>query len=176
MDKLLLVEPKPEHEKAATEYLAEFSAEPVIPGAAGLENFPNDYAGWLEKLAADSDYDNLKPGRVPASTFWIVREEDEKIIGIIDIRHYLNDFLLKQGGNIGYAIRPNERKKGYATQAVALGLEVCRNLNITKALVTCDKDNLASAKTIINNGGVLENEVTDSELAEVLQRYWISIE
>ena len=97
---------------------------------------------------------------------------DSKIVGTINIRYKLNDYLLRIGGHIGYGIRPSERCKGYATKMLALALEKCRELGIDKALVTCDKDNLGSAKTIINNGGVLENEYTESD-GNIVQRYWI---
>ena len=95
------------------------------------------------------------------------------MLGAIDIRHYLNENLLHYGGNIGYGIRPSERQKGYATQMLALALEECKKIGMLKALITCFKSNVASANTIIKNGGVLENEVI--EYGEIKQRYWIQL-
>ena len=95
------------------------------------------------------------------------------MVGIIDIRHRLNDYLLKFGGNIGYSVRKSERRKGYAKTMLALGLEECRKLGLEKVLITCDKENIASAKTILACGGVLENEIPEER--RITQRYWIAL-
>ena len=92
---------------------------------------------------------------------------------MIDIRHRLNEYLLQFGGNIGYSVRPSQRRKGYATEMLALALEECRKLGLNRALVTCDKTNIGSAKTIQKNGGVLENEVLEGD--RITQRYWIAL-
>ena len=102
-------------------------------------------------------------------------DKDRNIfVGAVNIRHYLNDSLLKTGGHIGDGVRPSERRKGYATAMIALALEECRKLGIHKVLMCCDKENIASAKSIIKNGGILENEFVNSD-GKVEQRYWISI-
>jgi predicted acetyltransferase len=75
--------------------------------------------------------------------------------------------------HIGYGIRPSERKKGYAALMLSMALPIAKELGISKALITCDRDNLGSAKTIIKNGGVLENEVQEEE--RVTQRYWVEL-
>lgn len=93
--------------------------------------------------------------------------------GSIDIRHRLNEYLLQFGGNIGYSVRPSQRRKGYATEMLALALEECRKWGLNRALVTCDKTNIGSAKTIQKNGGVLENEVLEGD--RITQRYWIAL-
>jgi predicted acetyltransferase len=94
---------------------------------------------------------------------------------MINIRHRLNDYLLRQGGHIGYSIRPTERKKGLGALQLSLGLQKCRELGMTRVLVTCDKSNPGSAGVIRSNGGVLENEVADHASGEMVQRYWISL-
>lgn len=81
---------------------------------------------------------------------------------------------MQHGGHIGNGIRPSERKKGYATKMIGLALEECRKLGIEKVLIVCDKDNIGSAKSIINNGGVLENEIADED-GTIEQRYWIEL-
>ena len=94
-------------------------------------------------------------------------------MGAVNIRHYLNDGLLKDGGHIGDGIRPSERRKGYATKMISLALIECKKLGIDKVLMCCDKNNIASSKSIINNGGVLENEIETEK--ETVQRYWIDL-
>jgi predicted acetyltransferase len=113
-------------------------------------------------------------GFVPSTLYFLIGE-DKKIYGALHIRHELNDYLLNYGGHIGYGIRPSQRKKGYATKMLSqsLSLPIIKKLGIKKVLITCDKTNIASAKTIINNGGILENEVMED--GEMTQRYWIDI-
>ena len=82
--------------------------------------------------------------------------------------------LLQEGGHIGDGIRPSERRKGYATEMVRLALLECKKLGIRRVLMTCEKDNIGSAKSIIRNGGVLENEFINSD-GEIEQRYWIDL-
>ena len=119
------------------------------------------------------DYHEPKDGKVPSSTFFCLDEKRHIMVGAINIRHYLNDYLLKFGGHIGDAIRPTERRKGYATKMIKLGLEECKKLGIERVLLVCDKDNIGSAKSIINNGGILENEILEG--AKLVQRYWIDL-
>ena len=104
----------------------------------------------------------------------IRRRARNRLLGAANIRHELNDSLLITGGHIGDGIRPSERGKGFGTELVRLALIECKKLGIRRVLMTCDKSNTASAKTIIKNGGVLENEFVNSE-GEIEQRYWITI-
>ena len=95
------------------------------------------------------------------------------MVGAINIRHYLNDHLLKYGGHIGDGIRPSERRKGYATKMIALGLAECKKLGIDRVLLVCDKDNIGSKRSIIKNGGILENELLED--GKIVERYWIDV-
>ena len=115
-----------------------------------------------------------KDGKVPDSVFFLLDIDRNILVGAINIRHYLNDYLLKYAGHIGDGIRPSERNKGYATEMIKLALIECKKLNINKVLMVCDKDNIASAKTIIKNGAVLENEFAD-EKGKIQQRFWITL-
>jgi predicted acetyltransferase len=110
---------------------------------------------------------------VPASTFWLMHDNCCKIIGVITIRHYLNEQLKFRGGHIAYYVRPSERNRGYATKMLALALEQCKQLCIQKVLITCKKDNTYSAKTIENNGGIFTSEDIDN--GQLIQRYWIDL-
>ena len=135
--------------------------------------FKNDYHDfdyYLENLEITEGKDD----KVPDSVFFLLDIDTNRLIGAVNIRHYLNDYLLKYAGHIGDGIRPSERNKGYGTKMIALALAECKKLSISKVLMVCDKDNVASAKTIINNGGVLENEFVD-EKGRIEQRYWIEI-
>ncbi|MCL2195783.1 MAG: GNAT family N-acetyltransferase [Oscillospiraceae bacterium] len=119
----------------------------------------------------------LPQGLVSATTYFIMQRGNPKILGTFNIRHELNDSLLNNpGGHIGYAIVPSERRKGYATEALRLGLQICKEMGITRVLVTCNKANTASANVIINNGGVLEDERPRPEdSSKLFQRYWIEL-
>jgi len=167
-----LIFPTIEHKQAAWDYRQEYidCGETGIHGSSGLFR-ADDYESWLKKITWNQN--EATPDWVTGSVYFAV--VDGKIIGTIAVRHYLNDSLLKSGGHIGYGIRPSERRKGYGTKMLALALEKCRKFGIEKALVTCDKVNIASAKTAMRNGGVLENEITEDS-GNILQRYWITLE
>ena len=104
---------------------------------------------------------------------YLKSRERDILVGAVDIRHSLNEALLLDGGHIGDGVRPSERRKGYATEMIALALDECRKLGIEKVLMVCNKENTGSAKSIQNNGGVLENEINVE--GETVQRYWIQL-
>ena len=135
-----------------------------------FKNDYHDFEYYLENLEVKEPIE----GKVPDSTFFLLDEERNILLGAVNIRHYLNDYLLQYGGHIGDGIRPSERRKGYATKMISLALQECKKLGIEKVLMVCDKDNIASAKTIINNGGILENEIIDED-GDTNQRYWIEL-
>ena len=135
--------------------------------------FKNDYHDfdyYLDHL----EIKTAENGKVPDSVFFLLDEEKDRLLGAVNIRHYLNDYLLREGGHIGDGIRPSERRKGYATKMIGLALNECKRLGIDKVLITCNKDNIGSAKSIINNGGILENEIVNED-GELEQRYWITL-
>ena len=112
-------------------------------------------------------------GYVPDTTLFCLDKDRNIFVGAVNIRHYLNETLLKTGGHIGDGIRPSERRKGYATAMISLALQECRKLGISRVLMCCDRNNIGSAKSIIRNGGVLENEVVEDGVP--VQRYWIRV-
>jgi predicted acetyltransferase len=111
--------------------------------------------------------------KVPFSVFWLV--EGDEFIGEASIRHELTAHLLKEGGHVGYGIRPSRQRQGYGRLILALALEECRRLGIERVLVTCLQDNVASARVIEANGGELENVIDDPAGRGPLRRYWISL-
>ena len=172
---LVLVLPCEKYKKQLIEYRDEFLSTSVsIGGAGGLERY--EINEWLETIEDHRLNRNIGPGRVPSTLYLTIRKKDDRIIGTVDIRHQLNDYLLFAGGHIGYGVRPSERKKGYGTLQLDLALSKCRSMNLDKVLVTCNKNNIGSAKIILNNGGVLENEVVEKDKENnIVSRYWISL-
>lgn len=135
--------------------------------------FKNDYHDF-DNYLVNLEVSEPKDGLVPDSVFFLLDMERNVLLGAVNIRHCLNEYLLQYGGHIGDGIRPSERGKGYATEMVRLALMECKKLGIDKVLMVCDKANAASARTIIKNGGILENEFVDED-GEINQRYWIHL-
>ena len=157
-----------EYKEQLFEMMDEWCAtgEKIVPYAIRRLDYRN-FENYCNNLEIRDD----SSGLVPDSTFFCLDEDRNIMVGAVNIRHYLNESLLLNGGHIGDGVRPSERRKGIATKMIALALDECRKLGIEKVLMVCDKDNTGSAKSIINNGGVLENEVEVDGVIE--QRYWI---
>jgi predicted acetyltransferase len=163
MEKFYFEIPGIERKKDAAEYIREFREyQSEINGTGGLDRFVDsgDYEGWLEKLSMD--YTRIPDEkRVPARTYFLVRESDSRIVGMINIRLALNERLSHYGGNIGYSIRPTERGKGYNNINLYLGLKVCRKYGIERIFMDADLENPASWKTMEAFGGVRVREYYD---------------
>ena len=167
--KLRLVKLEPQYKKQLEDMLGEWYAtgEKIIPYAIRRLDY-HDFDRYLNELEIE---EGNEEGRVPDSTFFCLDEERNIFVGAVNIRHYLSESLLLNGGHIGDGVRPSERRKGIATKMIALALEECKKLGLGDILMVCDKENIGSAKSIINNGGILENEVVVDGVVE--QRYWI---
>lgn len=142
-----------------------------IAGSAAL-GLAQNFQSWLLEATKRRTV-KRSDGIVPSTVYLAKRISDDEIVGIIDVRHSLNDYLQKFGGHLGYSVRPQYRRQGYATEMLGLALDKCRSLGLSKVLVTCDKTNIASASVIKANGGVLENELEESGI--IKQRYWIQL-
>ena len=161
MEKFYFEIPGISRKEDAIDYIREFlEYGSDINGAGGLHRFLDDYEGWLKKL--DLDYIQVPDEeRVPARTYFLVRESDSRIIGMINIRLALNERLSHYGGHIGYSIRPTERGKGYNNINLYLGLKVCRKYGIKRIFMDADLENPASWKTMEAFGGVRIREYDD---------------
>ena len=173
MEKIILVKPDLSYTDEIIKYKEESLKEsPLINGSAGLDRF-SSIEIWFEELKKRSCEDTVPKGLVPSSTYLGVREKDNYIVGMIDIRHYLNEYLTQVGGHIGYGVRKTERNKGYAKQMLKLALKKCKELKIKKVLITCDEDNIASEKVILSANAKLE-DIRNVD-GENKKRFWIDL-
>lgn len=136
-----------------------------------LEN-PED---WLAQNAQYASDETVPEGKVPSTQFVCVREADGRIVGMIQVRHRFNDFLRLYGGHIGYSVRPDERRKGYASWMLDHALPYCRELGLDRIMISCLADNEASRRTILRCGGTYESTVHEPQANVDLQRYWIEL-
>ena len=174
MNRLKLVLPTPEFKEKLMDYKREFIENgDSMDGTAGLRN-TETFEKWYCAFSDNLKEETVREGLVTSTTYMAISIKHGSLVGMIDIRHCLNNYLLNFGGHIGYSIRKSERKQGYATEMLALALIECVEFNIKKVLITCDKDNIASAKTILKNGAKLENEIQEGN--RITQRYWITLD
>ena len=160
--------PKLEDKEKILEMLADFEAAGSRQdGFFGGADFV--YEDWLETIQLAEAGLNLPQGFVPYIQL-ISFAADGQAVGFLNLRLRLNDYLLQEGGHIGYSIRPSARGKGLAKEQLRQGLQVAKSKNIKRVLVTCDSDNEASRRTILSAGGVYENTIDRS------QRYWIDVD
>lgn len=148
-------------------YMSEWDEDRMTPSSFNLkEDMP--YETFLEELAAkEAGLGN----RVPNTNYFLV-DDNERIVGMVNIRHSLNDYLRQVDGHIGYGIRPSERRRGYATYLLSEALNITDQLGIRSVLVTCNEDNIGSTAVIVNNGGVEDESFTEPH-GNVVRRFWI---
>lgn len=133
------------------------------------------FAAYVERLRDQARGVGLPPGWVPVTTYWMVTPDAAMILGVSKLRHWLTPPLEREGGHIGYMITPSQRRKGYGTRQLALCLEKACAMGLERALVTCDTDNVASARVIQKNGGVLESEGISDISGKPVSRYWVEL-
>ena len=166
---MILRRPTLADKETVLEMMAEFEQTQSAHdgGFWDAENFV--YEEWLKNNQDHEMGINLPEGWVPDIQL-VAFSIDGQAVGFLNIRLCLNDFLLEEGGHIGYSIRPSERGKGYAKESLRQGLQVAKGKNIKRALVTCSTENPASRAVILANGGVFE------DVRNGVERYWIDLE
>ena len=165
---LSIIIPTLEYKQQAMEYRQEHlnNGEEILSGSSGLHRYEvyEEWLNYIENLRNDKESDWL-----PATTYFGIC--DNNIVGTITIKHRINDNMRE---HISYGVHPSERRKGYATKMLALALNECKKLELKRVFITCDKNDIGSTKTIINNGGILESEFVEED-GEIGQWYWIDV-
>ena len=175
MKKLVLIKPSEAYIDEIRAYRQEFiDADSPFAGDSGLRKF-EDIGAWIEQSRLLAHKETVPdPDYVEADQYMLIYEGDSRILGMINFRHYFNEYIAEYAGHIGYGIRPSERRKGYAKAMLSLCLERCREFGLDKVLITCDENNEASRRTILACGGVFDRTTNDGE--KKLERYWITLE
>ncbi len=180
MEKFHLELPSIGRKNDALEYIEEFyEYGSEIHGTGSLDRAlkkGKTYEEWLDNNIKlhDESY-ALENGLVPSYTYFFVREDDNRIVGMIDLRLGLNEYLRNFGGHIGYSIRPTERRKGYNKINLYLVLQEAQRYNLDKVLITCADSNEGSKKTILSLGGDYEKNTFDESDNETMELYWIDV-
>ena len=173
-DEITLMNPSIAFESEFLSMTEEFQAAGYERSQRDFDLIRNDFPAYIRRLDEASRDIGLKPGHVPSTTFWLVANSIQ-IIGESRLRHWLTTALEHEGGHIGYAIRPSERRKGYGTCILALTLEKARDLGLNRVLLTCDTDNIGSARIIERNGGKLASRGISNSSGKPISRYWIDL-
>lgn len=173
MQKIHFVVPEEKYKELVLNYMQEHfdNGEEHLHGASMLET-KDTYEEWLAGVIAQRKKETVQPNWVVSSTFLVMDEEETQVIGMIDVRHELNDFLRNYGGHIGYGVRPSQRRQGYATTMLEMALAYCKTLAVSDVMVSCMKHNQGSKQTILKCGGIIEREFENEE--GIVQIYWIN--
>ena len=175
MENLILIRPTIEYANQISEYRQEFlDIGDSMDGCGSLRKL-DDPMEFIQQCIDYESAEALPPGKVLATQFMLVRKSDNRLVGMIQVRHYFNDYLEKYAGNIGYSIRPSERRKGYAKKMLGMTLPFCRELGLKKILITCIDRNVGSERTILANGGIYEYTIYEPNENEYLKRFWIKL-
>lgn len=170
-----LVEPNETYAEQIREYRQELLNTGSSMDGCGSLRKCEDPIAFISECRKFTAPETLPDGIVMATHFLYVRKTDDCVVGMIQVRHYLNDYLSKFSGHIGYSVKPSERKKGYATSMLKAVLPYCKEIGLNKILIACKEGNTGSEKTILNNGGIYESTVIESGKNCKLKRFWIML-
>jgi predicted acetyltransferase len=165
-----LLEPDGSWKEAFLAQVADF--ERAGEQYAHFRRAKQDFEAFVDRLRQDAQGIGLPEGIVPMTSYWLV-DSAGAMLGESRLRHYLSPALEVEGGHIGYAIRPSARRNGYGTHILALTLEKAQARGLKQVLVTCDTDNLGSARIIEKNGGVLAGHAVSPRSGKQISQYWI---
>lgn len=176
MEPIKLILPSEEILDQVWAYRRECEAADSSMDGCGPLRYNESAAQWLADVRAYTDPATLPEGKVIATQFLSVRESDGKLVGMLQVRHYLNEYLRSFGGHIGYSVRPGERRKGYGKEQLRQTLIWCKQtLGLDKVLITCNTSNEGSRRTILSAGGVYEGTAHEPDRNVNLERYWITL-
>lgn len=175
MEEFILTRPTGEYVDQIVAYRQEFlDAGGSMDGTGPLRRMENPEE-YIKECVDYEDPAKVPSNKVPATQFFFIRRRDDRLVGMIQIRHYFNDYLEKYAGHIGYSVRPSERRRGYAKEMLRRALSFCREIGLDKVLITCIDGNIGSEKTILANGGVYESTVHEPDKNVDLKRFWIAL-
>ena len=166
-----LVKPSFDYRDSFIALAKEFQADGDNRYETLLTQLENDFAAYVQRLQNQEKGIGLQKDHVSQTTLWSA--EGNQVIGVIRIRHSLTPMLEKIGGHIGYQIRPSRRREGFGSRQLALALDVLREWGWEKVLITCDDDNIGSARIIESNGGKLLDISKVEGEPKPIRRYWI---
>ncbi|MDO5294407.1 MAG: GNAT family N-acetyltransferase [bacterium] len=172
-ERTVFVKPSLEYKRDAIRFMDEcLELDGVVHGGGGLD-ICSTYEKWLIFLQQKQSKETVPEGYVVSETWFAVPENDDKIIGIVDIRKELNEKLSWGGGNIGLAVRPHMRGEGHGKELLSMALERCKELGMGKVLLTCEEENLRAAKTILSCKAI--EEINAEAMAEGFRRFWVTM-
>lgn len=173
MEEFILIRPTEEYAAKIMEYRKEFlDAGDSMDGCGPLRGAKNAEE-YLRICREHEDPLAVPEHLVPATQFLFVRKNDDRLVGMISVRHKFNDYLAKFGGHIGYSVRPGERRRGYAKEMLRMTLPFCREIGLDKVMITCIDGNIGSERTILANGGVYYSTEYEPIERENIKRFWI---
>lgn len=174
MEEMRFIRPTKEYLQQVWEYKQEMLAADSSMDGAGPLRRVNSAEEWLELVRGYEAMQEATEKLVPATQFILVRKSDNRLVGMLQVRHCFNDYLEKYAGHIGYSVRPSERRKGYAKAMLQEALVFCREkLSLEQVLITCYPHNEGSRRTILSCGGVYDYTIHEPGENVDLERYWV---
>lgn len=170
-----MTRPTEEYAEQLAAYRQEFlDAGSSMDGCGPLRRF-GDPRAYIQVCRDCEDPETVPDHLVPATQFLLVRKSDNRLVGMIQVRHRFNEYLERYAGHIGYSVRPSERRRGYAGEMLRMTLPFCREIGLEKVLISCIDGNIGSEKTILANGGVYESTAHEPDRGVDLKRFWIAL-